>query len=247
MKISILSVCLAISAPAASAAVLPRAALPLVTIKDLESDISTSALSKKAHELEQIAYSTKNRNRVLGSRGHELTVEWVTGYLDEMKDYYTYEVQSFEALYARTVGNLTIFGNDVGEPFEYSPGGSVEAEFVAVAKLGCEAKNYPKSLDGKIALISRGECEFGQKSAFAGGAGAIGAVIYNNLPGPIGGGTLGPPPRPEGPYVPTFSIAKDKGERILAALDAGDSVEATIEATADIRNVTTYVSLRQKP
>ena len=57
--------------------------------------------------------------------------------------------------------------------------------------------DYPAEVQGKIALISRGECQFGLKSALAGAAGAVGAVIYNNVPGQLAG-TLGPDERPEG-------------------------------------------------
>ena len=185
--------------------------LPPVSPAALDSSISTDALAAKAHELEDIAYSTPNRNRIISSPGRVMTLDWITGYLDRLSDYYTYERQPFKALYAVGNGMLTVFGNDIGDLFEYSPGGSIEAEFAAVDNLGCEASDYPDAVADSIALISRGECEFGLKSALAAAAGAVGAVVYNDVAGPIGSATLGPPPRPEGPYIPTFSIAKDKG------------------------------------
>ena len=60
---------------------------------------------------------------------------------------------------------------------------------------GCNP--YPAgSLTGKIALIQRGTCEFGFKVLTAQNAGAIGALIYNNLAGgdalqAMGGGLVG--------------------------------------------------------
>ncbi|KAK3697136.1 hypothetical protein LTR37_017632 [Vermiconidia calcicola] len=220
---------------------LPKPAPKPVSAKALEQCINESALSKKAHELEDLAYSTRNRNRVMGSRGHNLTIDWITSYLDKHPDYYTYEVQPFTALYSRSEGELEVDDEDQeADIFEYSPSGDVEANIVAVANLGCEASDYPDGVADNIALISRGECEFGLKSALAGAAGAVGAIIYNDVPGPIGGGTLGPPPRPEGEYVPTVGIAMENGTAILDALDGAGSVEGEIEVESDIRNITTY-------
>lgn len=215
----------------------------VVTPEGLADEITTEALQIKGQELEDIAYSTPLRNRVIGSPGHEATLDWIESYLEDLSDYYTYYRQPFKTLFAHSEGNLTVFGNDIGTIFEYSPAGSVEAEFVPVDDLGCEASNFPDAVDGNIALISRGECEFGLKTALAASAGAVAAVIYNDVGGPIGSATLGPPPRPEGPYVPSFGIAKDKGENILEAIEAGDTVTGTIEAEADIRDITTYVHL----
>jgi carboxypeptidase Q len=215
--------------------------LPLVKSKALQRGITRNALSTKAHELEAIAYSTPDRNRVMSSEGHEKTVEWITGYLDEMKDYYTYKVQPFIALFSNSNGTFAVEGEEIeSEAFEYSPSGDVEADIVAVDNLGCEASDFPSEVEGNIALISRGECEFGLKSALAGAAGAVAAIIYNSEDGLIGGGTLGTPPRPEGDYVPTLGIALADGEAILDDLEGGNTVTGTVVAQSDIRNVTTY-------
>ena len=47
--------------------------------------------------------------------------------------------------------------------------------------LGCE--DLTNDLFGKIALVSRGTCEFGLKSLNAQNAGAIAVIIYNNVNG----------------------------------------------------------------
>ena len=214
--------------------------LPSVAELDVESSISVDALSAKALELQEAAYSTPNRNRVMSSEGHNNTIEWLKSYLESMSDYYTYEIQPFEALYSQGNATLTVDGEDQGpEIFEYAPGGSIEADIVPVANLGCEASDYPEEVADAIALISRGECEFGLKSALAGAAGAAGAIIYNNVPGPTGSGTLGPPPREEGEYVPTVGIAQENGTAILQLLEGGEVVTGVLEVVSDIRNVTT--------
>lgn len=70
-------------------------------------------------------------------------------------------------------------------------------------------------------MISRGNCDFGLKTAFAGASGALGAIIYNNVDGTVSGGTLNLPERPEGPYVPVASISKADGLTLLADIAAG--------------------------
>ncbi|KAK3671039.1 hypothetical protein LTR78_009000 [Recurvomyces mirabilis] len=137
--------------------------LPLVDSAALQAAIGIDTLSDKAHELEDAAYSTLDRNRV----------------------------RPFIALYSQSSGNLTVDGEEQGaEPFSYTPSGDFSAPFVAVANLGCNASDYPAEVAGNIALIPRGTCPFGLKSSLAGAAGAEAAVIYNNAPGPTGGGTL---------------------------------------------------------
>ena len=98
--------------------------------------------------------------------------------------------------------------------------------------------DYPSTAAGKIALISRGTCEFGLKSALAGAAGAAGAIIYNNIAGPLSG-TLGPPPRPEGEYVPTAGISLENGTALLAAITGGQTVTGVLNVESLIENRTT--------
>jgi Zn-dependent M28 family amino/carboxypeptidase len=74
----------------------------------------------------------------------------------------------------------------------------------------------------------------------AGAAGALGVVLYNVAPGPPLQGTLLPPPRPEGDYVPVISITQDVVSGYLAAVIGGVNVSATIDVTTDIRNISTY-------
>ncbi|KAF2720349.1 Zn-dependent exopeptidase [Polychaeton citri CBS 116435] len=234
------------TAPSSSYKPTGTATLPLVNSEELQASISESALSDLAHELEDIAFSTDESNRVMGSLGHNRTIDWITSQFDELKGYFTYEVQPFAALYSHAEGNLTV--NDVdqnGVPFEYTAGGDVAGEIVMVEDFGCEASNYPANVDGKIALISRGTCEFGLKSALAGAAGATGAIIYNNAPGEIGGGTLGEPPRPEGPYVPTIGISQERGVAIADSIEAGETVSAGLLVDAETYNITTYNVIAQ--
>jgi hypothetical protein len=103
-----------------------------------------------------------------------------------------------------------------------------------------EQSDYPATVAGNIALISRGICEFGLKSALAGAAGAVGALVYNNAAGLPLQGTLGVPPRPEGDYVASISITQELGAGYVSAIAGGANVSATIDVTTDIRNISTY-------
>jgi carboxypeptidase Q len=89
--------------------------------------------------------------------------------------------------------------------------------------------DYP-DLTGKIALISRGTCQFGLKAAYAGGTGAVGVLIYNNAEGALLG-TLSEEIRPEGPYVPTIGISQADGLVILASLNSEVIADLEIDYT----------------
>lgn len=89
-----------------------------------------------------------------------------------------------------------------------------------------------------MALISRGTCEFGLKSVLAGNAGATAAIIYNNIPGNLSA-TLGPPPRPEGEYVPTVGISLEEGTALVQQITGGATVTASLDVETNILNATT--------
>ncbi len=52
---------------------------------------------------------------------------------------------------------------------------------------GCNASDFAGFPAGNIALISRGACTFALKATNAFNAGAVGVVIYNNVPGTLNG------------------------------------------------------------
>lgn len=209
----------------------------LTSLKPLVHSGALQALSSRltllAHAREFIKHSQLSEgNRAFGSRGHNATVNYIKRLLD-LTGYYDTELQTFPYLYSS--GSATFAANN--EQFEtkwftYGPGGDVTATLVPVANLGCDPADYPANLEGKIALISRGTCEFGLKAALAGAAKAAGAVLYNNAPEAISGGTLGAPSRPEGPYAPVASISGADGQKLLALIAGGAEVFATLNIKA---------------
>jgi aminopeptidase Y len=88
-------------------------------------------------------------------------------------------------------------------------------------------------MTGQIALIKRGTCSFGDKSANAGKAGADAAIIYNNEAGELAG-TLG---NPTPNHIATFGISAEDAAPWVASLQngTGEAVDAIayIDSTVD--------------
>ena len=104
--------------------------------------------------------------------------------------------------------------------------------------------DYPSDVNGNVALISRGSCEFGLKSVNAGLAGAVGAIIYNNVPGNLSG-TLGEA-RPEGPYVPTAGITQALGAELINNTTSQNiAPSAQIDVVSQVANRSTFNVLAQ--
>jgi minor extracellular serine protease Vpr len=89
-----------------------------------------------------------------------------------------------------------------------------EFEFVHVG-LGAAKDFEGKDLKGKIALISRGEFAFVDKAENAKKAGAVGAIIYNNVAGEHAD--------VPGLAVPTIKTTLADGQKLLAELNAGNN------------------------
>ena len=79
---------------------------------------------------------------------------------------------------------------------------------------------------GRIALISRGAITFAEKVTRAEAAGAVGTIIFNNVPGNFFG-TLGTSPS----TFPSISISQEQGTALRTAVQTG-TVNVTISVTA---------------
>ncbi len=91
----------------------------------------------------------------------------------------------------------------------------------------CEELLNASALRGNIALIRRGLCKFPEKIARVEAAGAIAAVVYDDVPGaPI---VMTSDRGPAG--VPGLMIAQEDGEHLVERLKAGDAVQAHLDAT----------------
>ncbi|MDB1086135.1 M28 family metallopeptidase [Streptomyces sp. ACA25] len=176
-------------------------------------------------------------NRAAGTPGHEASARYVGKALRAAGYDVTY--QYFDFLYREPITErlrqLTPEERDIEirlmSHTANSPAGGSEAELVEVpvnpeTGAGCLPEDFDgQSYEGNIALIMRGACPFADKQANAAEAGAIGAVIYNNVEGPLNG-TLG---APGAGVVPTGGISQEDGQALSAALAAGEQVVVDLE------------------
>ncbi|MDX1421238.1 MAG: M36 family metallopeptidase, partial [Rubricoccaceae bacterium] len=119
----------------------------------------------------------------------------------------------------------------------FGPAGSPDADMMgsvvsvddgtAVPDRGCEALTNGADLAGNIALIQRGDCEFGTKVLNAENAGAIGAIVYNCEPGSASTTCTGEEILAMGPGVdgasvtiPSYFVAQSTGEAMLDHMPA---------------------------
>ena len=60
----------------------------------------------------------------------------------------------------------------------------IRTDGTSADSLGCGNVTNASSIDGKIAVIYRGDCQFGSKAKHAQDSGAVAVIIINNVPGP---------------------------------------------------------------
>lgn len=92
--------------------------------------------------------------------------------------------------------------------------------------LGCNVLVNNAAIAGNIAMVYRGDCEFGAKALNAENAGAIAVIIVNNISGPpvgMGAGTDGP-----NVTIPVVMISDVDGATIRQEMDNGSFVEVFI-------------------
>ncbi|KAK0099408.1 Leucyl aminopeptidase yscIV [Cadophora gregata] len=226
MKFQLLAASLAAVSSVVSAeeALEPRA-LPLVQSNQLRRVLLRSELLAKARTLEGFAYATPQRNRQIFTPGHKATYEWLYESIKKLSDYYTVEYHEF--LTESATATVTVDGvNLVAEPLTFTSSGKPTGVVVAVPNLGCDAADYAGlDLTGKIALISRGTCNFSVKTLFAGSAGAVGTIVYNNADSALGGTLGGENPA----FVPTVMISRVDGLALVAS-----SQSSTKTASLDV-------------
>lgn len=88
----------------------------------------------------------------------------------------------------------------------------------------CEPLINGSEVNGKIALINRGNCTFASKVLTAQNAGAIAVVIANN----VGGAPFTMPGNGAGITIPSVMISQVDGNTLRAAIQAGDTVNVTL-------------------
>jgi Zn-dependent M28 family amino/carboxypeptidase len=219
-----------------AAAVQPRQYKTLVSSPALIDTLHIDNLFKRAEKLQEIAYATPGKNRVIGSPGHEATVAYIQSQLDT--SYYDVTLQGVD-LSIGTNATLTA-NNKTIQAFAttLAPAGNVTGPLVVIPNLGCEEADFTEPLTGKVALIKRGTCSFGIKVQLAAAHGASAVIATNNAEGTLEGYSLQVFPDPAKPFVPTVGITLGQGESLLAQIGAGVNITVALTSVAAVK--TTY-------
>ncbi|MFI7297688.1 M28 family peptidase [Streptomyces sp. NPDC050121] len=199
--------------------------------KTLVREASAKDAYKHLQKFQQLADSAGG-DRVAGTPGHDASAAYVYKLLRKAGYHVSY--QKFEFVYTQTQAEkISVLSPTPGDVqikaltyTKSTPVGGIAADLAAVpvdadGTTGCDPGDYAAGVyTGKIALIRRGGCSFAAKQEQAAAAGAIGAVIYNNIDagyGPLSG-TLSDPAAAR---IPTGGISKADGERLAAAAAEG--------------------------
>ena len=105
--------------------------------------------------------------------------------------------------------DLVVFDDNVGDPTD-----------------ACEPAVNAAQLNGNIAVIRRGSCEFGCKAEAAQNAGAVAVIIVNNVAGgPVGmsEGVCGP-----NVTIPVIMVGQTEGEALITEIAGGSTVNGTL-------------------
>ncbi|KAK0113982.1 hypothetical protein ONS95_014225 [Cadophora gregata] len=220
---------------------------PLVSTEAIQADIKSKNLLKRAEKLFDIAQLGVDEyghpTRVIGSKGHLGTLEYIYSTLSSLGDYYTLSNQTFNAVVGNVFEYRLVLGDKEPESTQAMsltpPTPNKDAVFgqlLFVENEGCHASDYPTDTpENWIAFIRRGSCSFGDKSAAAGKAGAVAAVVYNNEKGSLSG-TLGTPDKH---HIATFGISNKDAQEYLKDLKAGKNISSSAYIDAIVRNTGT--------
>lgn len=240
------------SRTAAATAAAATAALALTTLTSGPAQADNPNNSKKMtravtvenvhdhlEEFQSIA-EANDGNRAAGTSGYEESARYVERTLREAG--YTTERQEFTFLYEEvheaSLAEVSPDARDVEHtPMSYSqptPEGGVTGTLAAPTKAnGCTAGDYGgEDLSGKIALVSRGDCSFGEKAIAAKEVGAEAVVVYNTESGPLNGTLGGVEPE----SVPATGVSQSEGQALLEKMQAGPvKMSFTLDKTMEER------------
>lgn len=90
----------------------------------------------------------------------------------------------------------------------------------------CQPLINSAAINGNIAILRRGDCEFGFKVLAVENAGAIAAIVVNNVPGAAAG--MAPGADGDTVDIPSIMISQALGESLISALENGETITANL-------------------
>jgi Zn-dependent M28 family amino/carboxypeptidase len=232
-----------------------------VTAANVKAAVNLGGLVNHLRAFQEAA-DLSGGNRASGLQGYGATLSYVVGQLRAAG--YNPQIQTFDfpffkqlspSVFAQTSAPAKEFveGRDF-DIMSYSGTGDATAELVPVdlklttpnaSTSGCEAADFPAdnapgAVLGKIALMQRGTCGFGDKVRNAQARGAVGAIVMNQgdadneaRKGRLNG-TLGQPPA----RIPAIGIPYDLGVRLAG----GATVRVKTETQNDTRRTNNVIA-----
>ncbi|WP_432745827.1 M28 family peptidase [Streptomyces sp. JH002] len=177
-------------------------------------------------------------HREAGSTGHERSARYATALLEAAG--YRVSHQPFTFSHRETTAErLTLTGD--GEravpvrALTYTantPPGGLTAPLAVTGSEGCAPGDFAgDAYRGRIALIARGTCTFAEKAAHAAAAGAVAALVHDNVPGdtPFTGSLSDP----DAGVIPVGGLTLADGHELAAA--DGATVHLELEQLAEER------------
>ena len=203
--------------------------LPIEAIPGDRARLGDTAFGYASRLVEDIGSRASATDEELTAAEYLIAQFRAMGYAPELQEFSVEALQS--SLGFRAPGSA-VFDGVRTVALSHSATGVATAplEFVG---LGRESDFDALDLEGKIALIERGEVSFQDKVARAAGAGAEAAIIFNNRPGRFRG-TLR-----ERSQIPALAISQEDGAKIREAMSGGP-VEASValeQSAEQSRNV----------
>lgn len=214
----------------------PALAAPATDTSALTDAVTAAGLQTHLAALQAIA-GANGGNRAAGTSGYLASLDYVeqtlqdAGYVTQRQPF-SYELIDYDGstLTQTAPGDVSYTYLDDFYPMEYTGSGVVEAAVQAVdvnlagdraSTSGCEQEDFANFVEGSIALIQRGSCDFSVKAANAVAEGAVGVIIFNQ--GNVDpsddrfgafGGTLGSAAWTASP-VPVVSASFEIGEELV--------------------------------
>lgn len=217
-----------VSAAAVTPAPVPTAAAVAEPTTTTPRDTATAALAARLTDegLKYLTAFTEDFSpRESRSERERATADFLAAEMRQLG--YTTSIQPISAEFialidVATVSLLSPQQRELStHPIRLTGFGDVTAPMTAVGKAFWD-DILPQGLSGSIALIERGDITFEEKVKRVADAGAVGAVIYNNIPGGFGGLLMNQA------SIPAVSITQKDGNDILRLIEQGEQVEANI-------------------
>ncbi|MXZ92443.1 MAG: M20/M25/M40 family metallo-hydrolase [Chloroflexi bacterium] len=225
--------------PTEDTAASPTAAPEASTASGQQPTASSSGLFEERTLLEERAYAYLSQLvedagvRTSGTDLEEAAAQYLVQTLEGLG--YQPEIQEFT--WEQATASLTLSEPEPMNLDAYRLDGSATGQATAVLELVglAQPEDVPAAgLEGKIALIERGEISFADKVSRVQIAGAVAAIIYNNRPGNFRG-NFG-----ERSLIPAISLSQEEGRKLVGLMEQAEPVEVTVDVqvnTVPSRNV----------